>query len=29
MDLDDRELEAQLRDALHRAAAPVHGEGVV
>jgi hypothetical protein len=28
MDLDDRELEAQLRDALHRAAEPVHGEGV-
>jgi hypothetical protein len=28
MDLDDRELEAQLRDALHRAAEPVHGEGI-
>jgi cytoskeletal protein RodZ len=28
MDLDDAELEAQLRETLHRAAAPVHGEGV-
>jgi cytoskeletal protein RodZ len=29
MDLDDAELETQLRETLHRAAAPVHGEGVV
>ncbi|HEV7758950.1 MAG TPA: hypothetical protein VGO78_08170 [Acidimicrobiales bacterium] len=28
MDLDDAELETQLRETLHRAAAPVHGEGV-
>lgn len=28
MDLDDAELETQLRDALHRAAEPVHGEGI-
>jgi hypothetical protein len=28
MDLDDRELEIQLREALHRAAEPVHGEGI-
>jgi hypothetical protein len=28
MDLDDAELETQLRETLQRAAAPVHGEGV-